>query len=69
MADPKAATYTREQVDEVWRRGDPALIDALAQAVCRACVAYDVKLPSGCLTAITKSILFSLEQRRKSADA
>ena len=60
---------TREQVDELWRTSDPKLIDDLAQAVSRGCVACDVRLPSGCLTAITKSLLFTLDTRRRSADA
>jgi hypothetical protein len=59
------AKPTREQVDEIFRTSDTRLIDGLAQAVARGCIAYDVRLPVGCLTAITKSILFTLEQRKK----
>ena len=59
---------TREQVDDLFRKADPALVTDLAEAIARGCVSYDVRLPIGCLTAITKSILFSLDQRRKTAD-
>ena len=56
--------YSREQADKIWRTADPALVNDLALAVCRGLVAYDARLPSGCLTAITKSILFMLEERK-----
>lgn len=56
---------SREQVDALFSAADPRLIDDLAQAIARGCVAYDVRLPSGCLTAITKSVLFTLDQRAK----
>jgi hypothetical protein len=54
---------TREQVDGVFLKADPGLIDDLGEAIARACVAYNVRLPVGCLTAITKSVLFALNQR------
>ena len=60
---------TRADVEEIWRKADPRLTDDLAQAVARGCVAYDMKLPHGCLTAIVQSILLTLEQRRLGADA
>ena len=60
---------TREQVDEIWRKADPTLVDDLAQAVARGCVACDVTLPRGGLTAITKSLLATLDQRKRTADA
>jgi hypothetical protein len=60
---------TREHVDELFRAADPRLVDDLAQAIARGCVAHGAKLPSGCLTGIVKSLLFTLDQRRRSADA
>lgn len=68
-ANGDAATFTREKVEAIWREADPALVDDLAQAIARGCVAYGVKLPSGCLTAITKSVLATLDRRRRAADA
>ena len=60
---------TREAVDEMWRTADRGLVNDMAEAIARGCVAYDHRLPPGCMTAITKSLLFTLEQRRASANA
>ena len=60
---------TREAVDEMWRTADPKLVNDIADAIARGCAAYSHRLPVGCMTAITKSLLFTLEQRRASADA
>lgn len=65
MANPET---TREEIDSLFGATDPRLIDDLAQAIARGCVAYDVRLPAGCLTAITKSVLFTLDQRRRTAN-
>lgn len=68
MPDP-IKSMTREQVDAAFNAADPKLVDDLAQAVARGCVAHDVTLPPGCLIGIVKSLLVTLDQRRKSADA
>ena len=67
MALPET-TATREQVDLLFSSTDPRLVDDLAQAIARGCIAYNVRLPSGALTAITKSILLTLDLRRKTSD-
>ena len=64
-----AQTLERADVDAIWAAADPHLVDDLAQAVARGCVAYDTRLPPGCLTAVTKSVLVTLRLRRINADA
>lgn len=60
---------TREHVEALFSAADPQLVNDLGQAVARGCVAFDHKLPPGCLLGIVKSLLFTLDQRRKAADA
>ena len=59
-------TPSRQEIDALFRATDAGLIDDLAQAIARGCAAYDVLLPVGCLTAITKCILFTLHHRKHS---
>lgn len=70
MADDRSQTTTptREQIDALFSSTDPRLIHDLAQAIARGCISYDVLLPPGCLAAITKSVLFTLDERRRLAD-
>ncbi len=68
LAAKPETTPSREEIDALFRAADVGLIDDLGQAIARGCVAYDVRLPVGCLTSITKSVLFMLDQRRKHAN-